>query len=453
MPPSDSLSQNEFRFPRNMKPEGLNNVYRFGRHIIHLLQPYVINIQDVEPDGNCGFRSIAVGLGFDENHWAFIRQQLLQELDFNADCTDMCLTPTTQDLMTLPRHNAVSVVHLGIHFINVTLQGYYPMPTVNPIWKRYRNDAASDWEFVYHDRLQEYQRFIDENNLSCSTNEEGDLWPGMARRAVLDRRPGFGLWLQFEPESAAATRCRRILWMNVATPRCIDWGILADAREAARARAILGEDTPWTRLLEIAELPTHRLITVEFLSTFQYRAHQAAVREQDDEELPPDIEFSLCGQHFEMSIEQFAVHLGIYYEPETVRDDFIQGPHRSSSYRSSSSSLRTMVRCWNPSRFGRSQFNHRREESSPQHPPHVYRAVRLTEPLEALLHQIAVRCDEMAQAAWKARVERRLDRYEDLVQWTVASEHARRDESQLPPFPKPRVYLDDGSSVGPSGGS
>ncbi|KAC9910478.1 hypothetical protein E3N88_45091 [Mikania micrantha] len=389
MPPSDSLSQNEFRFPRNMKPEGLNNVYRFGRHIIHLLQPYVINIQDVEPDGNCGFRSIAVGLGFDENHWAFIRQQLLQELDFNADCTDMCLTPTTQDLMTLPRHNAVSVVHLGIHFINVTLQGYYPMPT----------------------------------------------------------------WLQFEPESAAATRCRRILWMNVATPRCIDWGILADAREAARARAILGEDTPWTRLLEIAELPTHRLITVEFLSTFQYRAHQAAVREQDDEEIPPDIEFSLCGQHFEMSIEQFAVHLGIYYEPETVRDDFIQGPHRSSSYRSSSSSLRTMVRCWNPSRFGRSQFNHRREESSPQHPPHVYRAVRLTEPLEALLHQIAARCDEMAQAAWEARVERRLDRYEDLVQWTVASEHARRDESQLPPFPKPRVYADDGSSVGPSGGS
>ncbi|KAD4888479.1 hypothetical protein E3N88_20552 [Mikania micrantha] len=51
----------------------------------------------------------------------------------------------------------------------------------------------------------------------------------------------------------------------------------------------------------------------------------AAVREEDDEELPPDIEFSLGGQHFEMSIERFAVHLGIYYEPETVRDDFTKG--------------------------------------------------------------------------------------------------------------------------------
>ncbi|KAL8265031.1 hypothetical protein R6Q59_023161 [Mikania micrantha] len=71
----------------------------------------------------------------------------------------------SRTLASFPRHNVVSVVHLGVHFINVTLKGYYPMPTVNPIWKRYRNDAASDCEFVYHDRLQEYQRFVDENKL------------------------------------------------------------------------------------------------------------------------------------------------------------------------------------------------------------------------------------------------------------------------------------------------
>ncbi|KAD4584041.1 hypothetical protein E3N88_21642 [Mikania micrantha] len=91
-------------------------------------------------------------------------------------------------------------------------------------------------------------------------------------------------WLQFEEHSATFMRCRRILRMSVPTPRSIDWGLLADAGEAA------------------------------------------AVREADDEELPPDIEFSLCGQHFEMSIERFAMLLGIYYEPETVRDDFAQAP-------------------------------------------------------------------------------------------------------------------------------
>ncbi|KAL8244279.1 hypothetical protein R6Q59_010537 [Mikania micrantha] len=33
---------------------------------------------------------------------------------------------------SLVLYNVVSVVHLGVHFINVTLQGYYPIPTVNP---------------------------------------------------------------------------------------------------------------------------------------------------------------------------------------------------------------------------------------------------------------------------------------------------------------------------------
>ncbi|KAD4888296.1 hypothetical protein E3N88_20369 [Mikania micrantha] len=131
-------------------------------------------------------------------------------------------------------------------------------------------------------------------------------------------------WLRFEPESATAMRCRRILRMSVPTPRCIDWGLLADAGEAVRARAILGEDTSWTRLFDLADLLTYRLITVEFLSTFRYIAHQPAVREEEDEELP-DIEFSLGGQHHAMSIERFAVQLGLYYESETVREDFIQG--------------------------------------------------------------------------------------------------------------------------------
>ncbi|KAL8247237.1 hypothetical protein R6Q59_008453 [Mikania micrantha] len=160
-----------------------------------------------------------------------------------------------------------------------------------------------DADIPHHEDVAQQQQPLDPETLALSQHE----------------------WLQFEPESATTMRCRRILRMSVATPRCIDWGILVDAGEAVRARSILGEDTPWTRLFEIVELPTHGLITVEFLSTFRYRAQQAAVREQDDEELPPNIEFSLCGQHFEMFIERFAMHLGIYYEPETVRDDFTHG--------------------------------------------------------------------------------------------------------------------------------
>ncbi|KAL8200322.1 hypothetical protein R6Q57_011661 [Mikania cordata] len=295
-------------------------------------------------------------------------------------------------------------------------------------------------------------------------------------------------WLQFDPASAAAMR--------------------------RSGRAILGEDIPWTRLFNLAELPTCRLITVEFLSTFKYRAHQAAVRVEEDEELPPDIEFSLCGQHFDMSIERFAVHLGIYYEPETVSDGFKQGltqgggggdeglvgpdfryavhrpqgagdddqgssdqihppvhsddhlrsrpePGVSDYDRSLLSALtyrrpavqpgtvfRFVLRlllppleAWTAARPFRPPqaivlpdqqqqdgeptpdpepiqkqpvgSPPHGEEEPPQHPPHVYRAVRLTEPLEALLHHITAHCDETAQQM--ARLERRLDRYEDLV--------------------------------------
>ncbi|KAD7480506.1 hypothetical protein E3N88_03642 [Mikania micrantha] len=81
-----------------------------------------------------------------------------------------------------------------------------------------------------------------------------------------------------------------------------------------------------------ADIPHHEDVAqqqppldLETLAMSQHEAHQAAVHEQDDEKLPPDIEFFLCGHHFEMSIERFAVHLGIYYEPETVRYDFTRG--------------------------------------------------------------------------------------------------------------------------------
>ncbi|KAD4179970.1 hypothetical protein E3N88_28561 [Mikania micrantha] len=98
------------------------------------------------------------------------------------------------------------------------------------------------------------------------------------------------------------------------------------------------------------------------------------------------------------------------------------------------------------------------EDPLPQHPPHVYHAVRLTKPLEPLLHRLPAQSDEILQdtrrrPTWETRVERRLDRLEDVVQWTVALEHARRDKSQLPSFPEPRVYTDDGSSAGPSEGT
>ncbi|KAD7477994.1 hypothetical protein E3N88_01130 [Mikania micrantha] len=334
-------------------------------------------------------------------------------------------------------------------------------------------------------------------------------------------------WLQFEEESATLMRCCRILRMSVPTLRCIDWGLLADAGEAVRARAILGEDTPWTRLFDLAELPTYRLITVEFLSTFRYRAHQPAGEEgvmrawwaqisdvsftghrfddqrSSDPLYPPlhrDDHFRPCNL-----ARPFALYYASFYhrqERGTLWGGaFVTHIARTRGMVDMLDDLPAIKPCkldrWtvismklaadipglglrfigqDGRPFQAAQVivlpeqqqqqdggpmpkpepireepvqSPPHEEEPPQHPPHVYRAVRLTEPLEALLHHIVARCEETAQRM--AHVERRLDHYEDLVQWTVASEHARRDGTQLPPFPEPRVYADDGPDAGPSG--
>ncbi|KAL8201806.1 hypothetical protein R6Q57_010953 [Mikania cordata] len=237
--------------------------------------------------------------------------------------------------------------------------------------------------------------------------------------------------------------------MAVGAQRSIDWAVLTEAGLVDQARAILGKDRPWARLFDIADLPTGRLITVEFLLTFRYRAYQAAVAEQEDEELQPDIEFSICNQHMEMSIERFAELLGIYYEPETITEAFIQGLTQGED---------GVMREWWPQISSTEFHNHRGVDTEhapsyrlsgcwlalqgvdlpggahpvtatagaaaagpPQHPPLVYRAVRLTEPLEALLYRMAAQTDELVQNSrrWDIHVERRLDRLKDLVQWMI----------------------------------
>ena len=44
------------------------------------LQPFIDKIQDVEGDGNCGFRVIASQMGFGDDGWLKVRKDLLDEL-------------------------------------------------------------------------------------------------------------------------------------------------------------------------------------------------------------------------------------------------------------------------------------------------------------------------------------------------------------------------------------
>ncbi|KAK9076813.1 hypothetical protein SSX86_005147 [Deinandra increscens subsp. villosa] len=61
-----------------------NNYIRYKAQIPRWLDPiYISRIQNVDGDGNCGFRALAVGLGLQQSRWPYVRSELLNELQTN----------------------------------------------------------------------------------------------------------------------------------------------------------------------------------------------------------------------------------------------------------------------------------------------------------------------------------------------------------------------------------
>ncbi|XP_035838234.1 uncharacterized protein LOC118485849 [Helianthus annuus] len=73
-------------FPLIKGDEHLLSIKRFKNQIPSEFHSYISRTQDVTPDGHCGYRSVAVGLGFTEHVWPNIRRDLLLEIDHNESC-------------------------------------------------------------------------------------------------------------------------------------------------------------------------------------------------------------------------------------------------------------------------------------------------------------------------------------------------------------------------------
>ncbi|KAL8199684.1 hypothetical protein R6Q57_013252 [Mikania cordata] len=80
--------------------------------------------------------------------------------------------------------------------------------------------------------------------------------------------------------------------------------------------AIIGRDTPWSRLFEMTFSPQYRLITVEFLSTFVYRPHGLDFQPHAGPQ-QSEISFRLCGAPYHLSLAEFGNVLGLCTEEET----------------------------------------------------------------------------------------------------------------------------------------
>ena len=71
-------------------------IRKYGDQIPSVFHPYISKIQDVRPYGHCGFRSVAVGLGLDQDKYMYIRKQLLIELRSNRNQWENLFDPDKQ---------------------------------------------------------------------------------------------------------------------------------------------------------------------------------------------------------------------------------------------------------------------------------------------------------------------------------------------------------------------
>ncbi|KAJ9542274.1 hypothetical protein OSB04_028780 [Centaurea solstitialis] len=188
---------------------------RYFDQIPSLFHPYIMHIQDVLGDGNCGFRAISTCLGGDEDAWDNIRKELMDELCEHYYYYNNVITnegPRIYDALNffqkgvfapvpywiampemailaaskynvilhvlsmrgsvtyLPfrtppppsQHVSIAIVHVdNNHYIKVVLNGEYPMPTLIHHWTRHRLEEASTWIDSYRRRFDMYEEYID----------------------------------------------------------------------------------------------------------------------------------------------------------------------------------------------------------------------------------------------------------------------------------------------------
>jgi hypothetical protein len=199
--------------PPNLAPEDVNSFLSYRSAIPPIFYQYLTRVQDVQGDGNCGFRAIAIGLGMKEKMWPQIRAELSDECTRNAATYSAideiqfeevrntidwggihtapeskwlqmpftglmianrwnvvlhffsktgCCTffPLYADANAHLPHRVISIVHAYNHYISVKVEGDYPMPAPSPYWSAGRNNRAKSWAQFYDNRIERYKNIV-----------------------------------------------------------------------------------------------------------------------------------------------------------------------------------------------------------------------------------------------------------------------------------------------------
>ncbi|KAM0055105.1 hypothetical protein Hdeb2414_s0006g00202231 [Helianthus debilis subsp. tardiflorus] len=93
------------------------------------------------------------------------------------------------------------------------------------------------------------------------------------------------------------TTAKKFRRMEIGEHAAIDWSALEEVQEAVKARDFIGHDTPWSRLFNLAFLPSYRVLVIKLLSSFEFHPRPAdQPGEADDPEDPwIKVSFQLAG--------------------------------------------------------------------------------------------------------------------------------------------------------------
>ncbi|KAJ1412039.1 OTU domain [Sesbania bispinosa] len=156
------------------------------------LHPFIVSVEDVEADGNCGYRAIAALLGFGEDSWLVIRDDLSRELVHYRDqyialfggvdrynqirmslFLDYGNKATLGKWMTLPDMGYVIASRYDVVLVSLSKSGsmtFFPLRgrprSLHQIicigyvygnhfvqWQTSRLQDAEAWEFPYYERM------------------------------------------------------------------------------------------------------------------------------------------------------------------------------------------------------------------------------------------------------------------------------------------------------------
>ncbi|MFS8013865.1 hypothetical protein Hanom_Chr15g01338041 [Helianthus anomalus] len=115
--------------------------------------------------------------------------------------------------------------------------------------------------------------------------------------------------------------------MQIGGHTVLDWSALEEVDEAARDRGIIGHDTPWERLFDIAYTSSYKVMVCKFLVSFDFAPRPTdQPKELDDPDDPwIEVSFRLAGVWHKMSLREFAVHCCLYTMEETDTPNLHRG--------------------------------------------------------------------------------------------------------------------------------